>query len=637
MLPLGVIPIHNYFARQKNMSEEFKQAQTVTIAKLLEKEYEYIIPDYQRGYRWQCSHICEFMDDVWRATEKDWNCIQPIIVSWLNDKKYTLIDGQQRLTTIDIILKELKKNRFKLNREDVINPDEDEINEKFKQCAQKTVEKWFEKHPEIKVDEFNRRLREYTKVIWYKVEEKDAIEVFTRININRIPLTAADLLKAMFLRKLTTEGDIDKQQIEISHQWNEIESTLQDDRFWLMFNDKNDQDSCRISRIFRIAYACKNQGDNGDTDGNESCENDSENAVFRYFVNKIRTGDTSNTNEDSINKEFGRIKEIWKEIENIYRTLCDWYEDIDTFHLVCMYVIINKRATISKLYAEWKSKTRKEFRDLLRKEIKKSLFGDDSVGDKIEKCDYRRNPGQIKNILLLHNVATTMLRNWPQHRWKDRKSSNERHLKNMCSRFPFHMYKIAKWNLEHISPCSGDSTNPKQREIFITCLKGSLEDGILKQKMKNGDSETLNKLIEKFEESVKNKNTDTIGQTTSEILDILIKLKIYIPLGEELQHSIKNITLLDEGTNKSYGNKFYVDKRNAILERVSEKNEDTPELCMNEYSFIMPCTLNAFSKVYSQKYNDLLFWGIDDAMDYGNDMIKTISHFLALESENENN
>lgn len=643
------------------MSEEFAQAQTVTIGDLLEKGYTYLIPDYQRGYRWQRSHIRDLMNDVWHSTEKDWNCIQPIIVSHRNKDKYTLVDGQQRLTTISLILKHLNENEFNLEREDV-NNEEDSINKQFKEYAEGTVEDWIKenlkKNPEEEKRKFITNLKEYTKVIWYEVNEDKAIEVFTRININRIPLTAAELLKAMILRKLTTSINIDIQpnatfqqqneiksslqkliyietrQIEISHQWNEIESTLQDDRFWLMFNEKNDQDSCRISRIFRIAYACEIQQNKEQNKDNEReiSENDSEKAVFRYFLSKIQP----DKNEGDEMAELERIEKTWHEIENIYRALRDWYEDVDTFHLVCMYFIVNKSASVSKLYTDWDTKTRKTFRDELRKRIKNELFGDKSdVKTTIDKCDYKSDYSRIKNILLLHNVATTMLRNWPQHRWNEKKLSNERYLKNMCSRFPFHMYKIAKWNLEHISPCSGDSNDPKQREEFIKCLRGSLTDGILRQKLKDEDPSKLEKLIKQFIET--DNNPDMRNSIAEKILEILEDSNIYKPFEDQLQHSIKNLALLDEGTNKSYRNNIFADKRKAILERIGEKDENAPTLSMNEYSFIMPCTLNAFSKTYTKEHNNLLFWGENDANDYGEDMIKTISHFLALELETENN
>ena len=73
-----------------------------------------------------------------------------------------------------------------------------------------------------------------------KVE--DAIALFTRLNIGRIPLTNAELIKALFLcrynhksqgRQLSKE----KQQ-EIALQWDTIERELHDENFWYFLTNK---------------------------------------------------------------------------------------------------------------------------------------------------------------------------------------------------------------------------------------------------------------------------------------------------------------------------------------------------------------------------------------------------------------
>ena len=59
--------------------------------------------------------------------------------------------------------------------------------------------------------------KEDVKIIWYEVgENEDAISLFTRLNIGKIPLTSAELVKAMFLSSDAT-GTVDrKKQEEIS-------------------------------------------------------------------------------------------------------------------------------------------------------------------------------------------------------------------------------------------------------------------------------------------------------------------------------------------------------------------------------------------------------------------------------------
>jgi len=70
---------------------------------------KFYIPSFQRGYRWDKKQVKDLLEDIWeffnipKKDEGEFYCLQPIIVKKDNDK-YRLIDGQQRLTTIFLIL-----------------------------------------------------------------------------------------------------------------------------------------------------------------------------------------------------------------------------------------------------------------------------------------------------------------------------------------------------------------------------------------------------------------------------------------------------------------------------------------------------------------------------------------------------
>jgi hypothetical protein len=83
----------------------------------------FIVPAYQRGYRWDEEMVCDLLTDIYAnfnkyyekikldiAPEKTWYCIQPLVVrpapEFLNT--YFVIDGQQRLTTLAIFLYALR-------------------------------------------------------------------------------------------------------------------------------------------------------------------------------------------------------------------------------------------------------------------------------------------------------------------------------------------------------------------------------------------------------------------------------------------------------------------------------------------------------------------------------------------------
>lgn len=69
---------------------------------------EFFVPAYQRGYRWGTEQIKMLLNDIWENGDLNY-CLQPIVVKKLDKSKYELIDGQQRLTSIYLILKYMKQ------------------------------------------------------------------------------------------------------------------------------------------------------------------------------------------------------------------------------------------------------------------------------------------------------------------------------------------------------------------------------------------------------------------------------------------------------------------------------------------------------------------------------------------------
>ena len=67
----------------------------------------FIVPSYQRGYRWGENEVKRLLDDIYTIHESEEDglktyCLQPVVVKRIGDH-YSLIDGQQRLTTIFLI------------------------------------------------------------------------------------------------------------------------------------------------------------------------------------------------------------------------------------------------------------------------------------------------------------------------------------------------------------------------------------------------------------------------------------------------------------------------------------------------------------------------------------------------------
>jgi hypothetical protein len=80
----------------------------------------FFIPSYQRGYRWTGQQVKDLLDDILEfaqnKNEKEFYCLQPLVVkahTWERDEKtvhgWEVVDGQQRLTTIRVLIEYFEK------------------------------------------------------------------------------------------------------------------------------------------------------------------------------------------------------------------------------------------------------------------------------------------------------------------------------------------------------------------------------------------------------------------------------------------------------------------------------------------------------------------------------------------------
>lgn len=234
---------------------------------------DFFIPSYQRGYRWGETEVTRLLDDIYSTGGKRNYCLQPVVVR-KNKDKFELIDGQQRLTTIYLIYKYMHEEsfgfidepKFSLSYEtrdksevflqtlDMSRQDEN-IDFWFICNAYKCIKNWFEQRDrKSTLTNVNKYFDEIIKIIWYEVDEsEDAIGLFTRLNIGKIPLTSAELVKAMFLsRNSDVEVDEEKQE-EISLQWDNMEKELHNDSLWyFLTNNVNVQYQTRIDLVLDL-------------------------------------------------------------------------------------------------------------------------------------------------------------------------------------------------------------------------------------------------------------------------------------------------------------------------------------------------------------------------------------------------
>ena len=94
-------------------------------------QYSFFIPAYQRGYRWTEQEVRDLLNDINEfvpreineTEEKTWYCLQPIVVKSRTENEYEVIDGQQRLTTIYLILHYLNQDFIEKRRDKLFSID----------------------------------------------------------------------------------------------------------------------------------------------------------------------------------------------------------------------------------------------------------------------------------------------------------------------------------------------------------------------------------------------------------------------------------------------------------------------------------------------------------------------------------
>jgi uncharacterized protein with ParB-like and HNH nuclease domain len=91
------------------MSKIDENANIIRNVQSLLNEHFYV-PKYQRGYRWTKKQVEDLLNDIDRFTpsndegKNSWYCLQPLVVKKDSKGQWRLVDGQQRLTTIKLIL-----------------------------------------------------------------------------------------------------------------------------------------------------------------------------------------------------------------------------------------------------------------------------------------------------------------------------------------------------------------------------------------------------------------------------------------------------------------------------------------------------------------------------------------------------
>lgn len=543
---------------------------------------KFYIPAYQRGYRWESEHILMLLNDIWENGDVNY-CLQPIVVKKIEEENFELIDGQQRLTSLFLILKYMKQVlpfielKFSLTYQTRIRSEEfletldanlaeDNIDFSHMFNAFKTISEWFDDATtgdrNLKAINLYKYFSERVKVIWYEVnnvdkfskdEIEDSTELFTRLNIGKIPLTNAELVKALFLSKDSKEITTEK-QLEIATSWDIIERELQDRDLWaFLTNEPPTKYATRIEIIFNLMANKR--------------ENDKEQFfTFFYFIEQMKL--------DS------KLK-VWKNIQEYYLILKEWYDKRDLYHKVGYLVAIG--VSLRTIIDGSHSLTKTEFEASLDNKIKEKLR---LTKEQLLELNYEKSTDKstIEKLLLLFNVETTRL------------------LKDSSEKYSFESHKRNSWSLEHIHAQQSVGLNKKEdQQEWLKLHKISLQDFAINNKKEM----EINKLIQKIDANFETITKVIFDGIFNEVFELLSENddRSYID-------SIGNMALLSVANNAALNNSTFDVKRNKILE-MDKKGE-----------YIPITTRRVFLKYYTDSINHQVhFWGEQDREAYVNSMV----------------
>jgi uncharacterized protein with ParB-like and HNH nuclease domain len=583
----------------------------------------FYIPDYQRGYKWTNLQVEQLLSDIIQFEKSSVNnlnhsyCLQPIVLKKMSQddprlKKdrgvelgddsiiYELIDGQQRLTTIFLILSflnnrfkpEFATEKFKLfyeTRERSYSFIEklgekgigDELKEESKenidfhhiyQSLQCITDYFISSEEKRDVNLFESTLRFRTKFIWYEVDEDEnstAKEIFKRLNSGKVELTNAELVKALFLGKFTSTDTTDEQRAQMAIEWEWIESKLNDDEFWYFLTNKKSQKNNRISFL------------------------------LDHFADKISSEQYSKTDKrftflvfNELFQEKDKVMSTWEDLKHEFRLLHNWYSDFELFHfigfLLSSYVGQNLNQ-IFELY-EKSSGSIEQFKLELLSKI------DEEVNcENIDTLHYLYDSYLIRKILLWFNISVLT---------KDAQKNQ---------RFKFFKFKDLSFDLEHIKSQDSEITkSPRsQREFLETFFE-------FYAKQRFDETKSIDELQENEHEHILSLVYDyLIDSSDKEFSQILQEIKNAFDIDDQdfegsEDHTIGNLCLLDQGTNRGYRNAIFPLKRQTIIK--------------NDLSgvYILPMTKSAFLKQFSNTTKNLLVWTKADSRSHMDEIKKQI-------------
>ena len=642
------------------------------------RDKNFFIPDYQRGYRWGETQIRQLLEDLYgffydKRSQGAFYCLQPVVVKQMEQEQvdalglqsptdnnvwYEVIDGQQRLTTIRIILAleslldddkdlsfnihyqtrpnlgaifdNLQKKRDENKRYTISAPIEGRMDIDtwhILQAANQIINWFQDETPPLRpnlssfkgtfYENFSndRDKDKSVQVIWYELrDDAKPVDIFKRLNDKCISLNNAELIRGMFLsdaaeynadRELLRQFATDMQdtvekrekarkQAHIIEQWDIIERELRNDQFWLFIHNDANAGDAGYSCRIEYIFDLIAKKEQGERD-----------RLYTYikFDNLLKTGEV----ED--------LWELWLKVETYFSYLKYWYNNNDYYHKIGY--LAADRKTGSKILIELldaaSTLSIKAFNALIEDKIVESIKKVVHRGDPpkpILEYTYTDDYDKLKQVLFLYNVESTRLLN--------------------KEKFPFNKYKAEKnWTLEHIHAQNSDLIDHADKEKWVEWFAEN-ERVLASLQRRLPDNEELRNLLASLRSEQERLNTSRARFQFNDlklVFDNVLRFFDDLAGAENrptVEHGISNMALLSGSTNSAISNSVFEVKRQIIT--VADADGE----------YIPLCTRNVFMKYYNRNQEDFtvqqnFYWSESDRLNYLTDIKRVLAPYLPKE------
>lgn len=579
----------------------------------------FLIPTYQRGYKWSSgtdeSQVDILLRDLFNAFQsKNGRYYLQFLTLKEKDDELEVIDGQQRLTTLSILfcvifnrLSKNDSNNFVIDRlkyqtrqnfikkfiynnvdsltsianwEDFTNryPQHNNQDVFFIFKAVKTMESFLDK----KVADLGGFLDYISSEVYLIInlldENLHSEKIF--VNVNKgVKLNDEDLVKGLLITKLpldlrnqknrATEVEINEMRTNLGRQWDDLSNWAQREDIRVFFKSEN-MGKSKLDWLIKFTFP-------------EIIEDSSMHPMFNHFDKLYSTRGSS-------------AQDIFQSLRRTKMMFNDWFNEPEIGNLLGFLLSANggpRKENILKELGEMSTKT-----DLVGylKSVSLSLLPIIVDDLKLKELNYEDHLKQLFNVFLFLDIMKFLPIG-------SRKASL------------YDFTKIIKedWSLEHIFP--------QNKRDFKSIKHLSLVDLEIIKELLDKDTENL-----KTENSVESLRLQAFHQkllaaTEGFALhdeDKINLVSLLTSYASEL-HTIGNLALLERNMNSSLSNHYFNKKREIIVKKISEGK------------FVPYHTYDVFSKLIINNTNGLHIWSKDDIVAhtaYINEQIKEIIIYL---------